>query len=145
VVTADQGEAALADVLARTAPDLLRYLERRLDPHEAADALGDVLVVAWRRAADVPRTGLEARLWLFGIARNAVLTTRRGRARRAGLHDRLDREPRTAGEPGADHGLEVRDAIDRLEPDLAELVRWCTGRGSRSPTRPGCSICPRAR
>jgi RNA polymerase sigma-70 factor (ECF subfamily) len=123
VVSADRTEAVLTDVLTSTAPDLLRYLERRLDPHDAADALGDVLLAAWRRVADLPETGHEARLWLFGIARHTVSTTRRGRSRRDGLAERVHREPAPAGEPGADRGVEVRDAIDRLEPDLAELVR----------------------
>lgn len=116
-------EAVLSDVLTSAAADLLRYLERRLGPDDAADALGDVLLVAWRRVSDLPANGTEARLWLFGIARNTVLNSRRGRVRRDGLAARAGRHAAGETQPGADHGLEVRDAIARLEPDLAELVR----------------------
>jgi RNA polymerase sigma-70 factor (ECF subfamily) len=122
VVSAER-QAVLADVLGTAAPDLLRYLERRLPADDAADALGEVLLVAWRRIDDLPATGDEARLWLFGIARNTVLSARRARSRRIGLAQQLDREPAARNVPGADRGLDVRDALDRLEPDLAELVR----------------------
>ncbi|WP_431836376.1 RNA polymerase sigma factor [Cellulomonas sp. Y8] len=116
-------DAALTDALAAAAPDVLRYLERRLGPDDAADALGDVLLVAWRRAGDRPEAADATRLWLFGIARNTVLTARRTRARRVGLVSRLIRQPAAQTQPAADRGLEVRDAIDRLDPDLAEVVR----------------------
>lgn len=125
VVTAarDRAEAVLADVLTTAAPDLLRYLESRLGPDDAPDALSDTLLVAWRRVADLPASGDEARAWLFGIARNTVLNSRRGRTRRVGLVARLrGHTPREDAAP-ADRGVEVRDAIDRLDPDLAELVR----------------------
>lgn len=105
--------------------DLLRYLESRLGTSDAPDALGDACVVAWRRAADLPVDPLEARLWLFGIARTTVLNARRGNHRRSDLAHHLHRHAlrdRTVS-AGADAGLEVRDAVDRLEPDLAELVR----------------------
>lgn len=125
VVTAarDRAEAVLADVLTTAAPDLLRYLESRLGPDDAPDALGEVLLVAWRRVADLPASGDEARAWLFGIARNTVLNSRRGRSRRTGLVARLRGHAPREDAPAADRGVEVRDAIDRLDPDLAEIVR----------------------
>lgn len=125
VVTAgrDRAEAVLADVLTTAAPDLLRYLEARLGADDAPDALSDVLLAAWRRAADLPTSGDEARAWLFGVARNVVLNSRRGRARRTGLVVRLRGHAPREDAPAADRGVEVRDAIERLDPDLAELVR----------------------
>lgn len=119
----DRAEAVLADVLTTAAPDLLRYLEARLGSDDAPDALSEVLLTAWRRVADLPTSGDEARAWLFGVARNTVLNSRRGRARRTGLVARLRGHAAREDAPAADRGVEVRDAIDRLDPDLAELVR----------------------
>ena len=52
--------------------DILKYLVRRcVDTDEAADALAETFIVAWRRIDVVP-DGLEGRLWLFGVARNVL-------------------------------------------------------------------------
>ncbi|MDY0914499.1 RNA polymerase sigma factor [Rathayibacter festucae] len=115
----------LSEVLARERGDLLRYLERRLGHHDAADALADVMLTAWRRAHLLPREAEPARMWLFGIARNVLANSERSERRRITLADRLQRVLATAPvevQP-ADDGAEVRDAIDRLAPEQAELVR----------------------
>lgn len=120
-----RADAVLTDALIANGPHLLRYLERRLGVDDAPDALGEVMVAAWRRCDDLPRDSQGARMWLFGIARNVVLNSQRGTRRRLGLADRLRQHQATRppGQDGADEGIEVRDAIGRLEPDLAELVR----------------------
>ena len=63
-------------------------------------------------------------MWLFGVARGTLLNHSRGERRRWALADRIrshvSQELSTAP---ADAGAEVRDAISRLDPDLAELVR----------------------
>jgi len=52
--------------------DILKYLIRRsASPEEAADALAETFLVAWRRIDIVPY-GLEGRLWLYGVARNVL-------------------------------------------------------------------------
>ena len=63
-------------------------------------------------------------MWLFGIARNVVLNHSRGERRRSRLAERL-RESVGALPPHNDAaaGLEVLDAIQRLDPDLAEVIR----------------------
>lgn len=64
-------------------------------------------------------------MWLFGIARGVIANALRGQVRRSRLADRLravTTGPQAQGAP-ADRGVEVRDAIDRLDPDLAEVVR----------------------
>ncbi|QGQ20357.1 sigma-70 family RNA polymerase sigma factor [Cellulomonas sp. JZ18] len=105
--------------------DLLAYLTRRVGPADAADLLADAMVAAWRRVDDLPVEPERARMWLFGIARNTLLNHHRGEVRRRRLADRV-REA-LAGDaataPAADAGAEVRDAVARLDPDLAELVR----------------------
>ncbi|UNK69387.1 RNA polymerase sigma factor [Microbacterium sp. H1-D42] len=110
--------------LESAASDLLAYLEWRVGADDAPDLLGETMVVAWRRVKELPKDAERARMWLFGIARGTLLNHQRGQRRRWALADRIRLqvcESPTA--PAADEGAEVRDAIDRLDPDLAELVR----------------------
>jgi RNA polymerase sigma factor (sigma-70 family) len=111
-------------VLNEAAPDLLTYLRRRVGDDDAPDQLAETLATAWRRIRVMPEDPEEARRWLFGIAYHTLLNHARGARRRHSLADRV----RTVlavgpGVPAADDGLEVRDAIARLDPRLAELVR----------------------
>lgn len=117
--------ARLTDALALASADLRRHLERRLGVEEAADALAELMVTAWRRVDALPEGEEDARMWLFGIARHVVGNVQRGERRRWRLADRLrDLLAQSPAEAGpADAGMEVRDAIARLEPAQAELVR----------------------
>lgn len=117
-------DAALIAVFEANASDLLAYLSRRVGPDDAADLLGETMVVAWRRVRQLPTGSERARMWLFGVARGTLLNHARGERRRWALADRI--RSRTAEELSAapaDTGSEVRDAIARLDPDLSELVR----------------------
>ncbi len=80
---------------------MLAYATRRVDqPHDAADVVADVFLVAWRRVDALP-TGDDARLWLYGVARKIVFNQRRSRQRRdrlgvrlrSQLVDRVERDP----------------------------------------------------
>ena len=63
-------------------------------------------------------------MWLFGIARGVLRNHHRGLQRRWALADRLrGHAALSMAAPPADEHLEVRDAIARLDPDLAEIVR----------------------
>ena len=117
-------DARLTRALDSSASALLAYLERRVGPDDAPDLLGETMVVAWRRVAELPGDTERARMWLFGIARGTLLNHARGLRRRWALADRIRLQVREAASaPPADEGADVRDAIDRLEPDLAELIR----------------------
>lgn len=117
-------ERDLTKVLEASADDLLAYLARRVGPDNAADLLGETMVVAWRRSADLPDEPERARMWLFGVARGTLANHARGQRRKWALADRLRLHLREASHaPAADEGIEVRDAIARLDPDLAEIVR----------------------
>lgn len=107
------------DLYRTTRADLLTYLIRRASsPEDAADALSETYLIAWRKLHAVPR-GEQARLWLFGVARNLLLKDA-GR-RRAGntLVSRITDELRASlilspgKDPPAGH--------DRLAAALASL------------------------
>lgn len=117
-------DAALIAVFDANASDLLAYLSRRVGPDDAADLLSETMVVAWRRVRRLPDDPERARMWLFGVARGTLLNHARGERRRWALADRIrSHADATLSADPADAGSEVRDAISRLEPDLAELVR----------------------
>lgn len=113
----------LTDALRITSADLLAYLERRVGRNDASDLLGETMVVAWRRITELPDDPERARMWLFGIARTTLLNHARGEVRRWALSDRFRNQTPACTAPAADQGIEVRDAIGRLDPDLAEIVR----------------------
>lgn len=115
-------DAHLTAVIASAAPALLAYLRRRVGPDDAPDLVGETMVVAWRRVAELPADAESARMWLFGIARGTLLNHARGERRRWALADRI-RDHVPASAPPADEGAEVRDAITRLDPEAGELVR----------------------
>jgi RNA polymerase sigma factor (sigma-70 family) len=64
-------------VYQQTRIPILAYLARRTESAEdAADMLGEVYLIAWRRITDLP-AGEQARLWLFGVARRVLANQRR--------------------------------------------------------------------
>lgn len=114
----------LTAALEASSADILSYLERRVGADDAPDLLGETMVVAWRRSPELPEDAERARMWLFGVARGALLNHARGSHRRWALADRIRLQLReNAAAPPSDAGAEVRDAIARLDPDLAEIVR----------------------
>lgn len=68
--------------------DIQAYCLRRLSPEDAAEAASEVFTVAWRRMDSMP-SGADARLWLFGVARNVVRNTGRSSRRRLRTTARL--------------------------------------------------------
>ena len=108
----------LTRLIETSGTDVLAYFERRVrDREDAADLLGETLLVAWRRAEIVPRDDTQARMWLFGVAR--------GVRRRIRLADALRDQLATASGGGhrGDRQDAVVAAVEDLPQDLAELVR----------------------
>lgn len=105
---------------------VLGYLLRRTDdPADAADALAETFLVAWRRVDDVP-DGDDARPWLFGVARRVLANQRRGERRRSVLSERLGQElavqlpavePQLGGE-----SARIRAALGRLSREDREVL-----------------------
>ncbi len=110
-------------------PSLLAYFARRIEPPEdAAVLLNELLEVVWRRASSAPAEPEELRMWMFGIARNLVLSQHRGWRRRAALAERL-RDELASREPMIDdaRGFMVRRAVRALpeaQRELIRLVHW---------------------
>ena len=104
---------------------VLAYVLRRVDdPEDAADAVAETFLVAWRRLDDVPR-GDGARPWLLGVARRVLANQRRGARRHTGLADRLGRELATqipVVEDASETDLLVRRALEALTDDDREIL-----------------------
>lgn len=116
---------AVETAIERELPALLAYFSRRVSvPEDAADLLGETLLVVWRRRSSIPATDAEARMWLFGVARKVLSQHYRASRRRSSLGERLRLEIshwRVDQQPA--DGAEVREAIAKLPRDDRELVR----------------------
>jgi RNA polymerase sigma-70 factor, ECF subfamily len=82
-------EARFRSVFEATFEDLLRFVERRVNPLAAEDVVAEVFLIAWRRLSDVPAAPEEARAWLFAVAQRSLANQRRGDARRRSLQVRV--------------------------------------------------------
>lgn len=110
---------------------ILGYVSRRAEsPDDAADVVAETFLTAWRRLDEVP-PGLEARLWLYGVARRVLANHRRGDRRRARLTERLREDISNligAAEPAASWELDaVNQALGRLreqDREVIGLVAW---------------------
>jgi RNA polymerase sigma-70 factor (ECF subfamily) len=130
VVAGDQvsaREQRFETLYAKHHPHVFGYVMRRCDgADDAADAIAETFLVAWRRIDDAPH-GEELRLWLYGVARRVLANQRRGERRRLALADRLRADLATHGlpfmapeTPGTDGAL--RAAFASLSPDDRELL-----------------------
>lgn len=101
-----------------------RYLLRRTDVDSAEDVLGDVLLVLWRRAEDIPD---EAPLpWCYAVARRCLANSRRGAQRRLRLLTRLADEvpiPVAADSPD-DELSEALTTLGESDRELLRLWAW---------------------
>lgn len=95
------------------------YCARRLPIGDANEAAAETFTVAWRRIDSVP-AGDEARLWLFGVARNVVRNAQRGGRRRGRLVAKAASVSDVAAPPP--ESIVVRRAEDRMvDVSLAAL------------------------
>src|SRR6266511_3820793 len=109
-VTGSEGEANRQErfrlIYQANSPPILGYVLRRTQsPDDAADVVAETFLTAWRRLDDLPR-GLEARLWLYGVARRVLANHRRGERRRLRLTERLRDD--------------IAQLLDASEPALSE-------------------------
>ena len=116
---------AVVAAIALASIDLLAYFEYRVGRDDAPDQLAETMITAWRRASALPDDPRQARMWLFGIAKFVLANAERSGRRRLRLASKLRdlTHINTGAAVAADDGIEVRDAIARLSPDHAELIR----------------------
>lgn len=115
----------------REAPGLLAYFMRRAaSPDDAADLLGDTLVIIWRRTSAIPDDDTRARMWMYGVARKVLSGYRRGARRRTALTDRLRDQlevmpvsPVTEAAV-ADDVLEALGQLAELDREIIRLAYW---------------------
>jgi RNA polymerase sigma-70 factor (ECF subfamily) len=120
--------ARIERIVEAHAEALLAYFMRRVEqPEDAADLLGDTLLVLWRKPESVPTDETEARMWMFGVARRVLSTQQRGRQRRDALVDRLRSQLAVDDGAGDPVHIDLRYALDQLEPvdqEIIRLVHW---------------------
>jgi RNA polymerase sigma-70 factor (ECF subfamily) len=124
LVNADRHHAVRVFV-ERESTALLSYFLRRTTSHDdAADLLGDTLLVIWRRESSIPTDQTEARMWMFGVARRVLSGERRSRSRRDALSERLGARLSAIAPSSADEDHSgVRAAIAMLPETDREIVR----------------------
>ena len=120
----DQRRRRVEDVVAEVGLPLQRYLRRRADASTADDVLGDVLLVLWRRADDIPSG--DPLPWCYGVARRCLANHVRGRKRHLRLLQRLSavrvEEAATAsGDAALDAALAALPATDA---EVLRLWAW---------------------
>jgi RNA polymerase sigma factor (sigma-70 family) len=122
----EEAEARFDRLYAEHCRAVLAYaLRRAADSQDAADVVAETFLVAWRRLDDVP-SAEAARLWLYGVARNAWANQQRSERRRERLTERLRRELPAALQavpPPAPQTGAVRAALRRLGPEDQEILR----------------------
>lgn len=111
---------------------MLAYFARRVNPvDDAADLLGDTLVIVWRKQSSIPREEVRARMWLYGVARKVLATHRRSAERRNALAERLRLELHESavdyrnGESSlAEHVRLLIAGLDERDQEIMGLVYW---------------------
>jgi RNA polymerase sigma-70 factor (ECF subfamily) len=127
-----------------TFSDIYAYATRSLAPDrsELDDVVAEVYLVAWRRIDELPQAPQD-RLWLFGVARNVVRSTKRSRNRRHLLVDRIRRQVRLPVGSSESTDVDVTGALQRLSPnerEVMQLVIWDELSVAETAEVLGCSI-----
>jgi RNA polymerase sigma-70 factor (ECF subfamily) len=122
----DKFEAVYRD----TYDQLTAYAGRRCDsPQDAADVVAETFTIVWRKIDELP-PGVEARLWVYGVARNVLADHRRNALRHQARHRELDAEMADLYGDPADHNVELNAIAQVLrtlsddDRELLLLVAW---------------------
>ncbi|MEV6018375.1 MULTISPECIES: sigma-70 family RNA polymerase sigma factor [unclassified Streptomyces] len=101
----------------RYAPDIHRYVARRLGDAVADDITADTFLVAFRIRSRYDRTRANARPWLYGIAGNLIGKQRRAEVRALRALARTGHDPLTVS--GGESWLEDTDSRIAAQGPLA--------------------------
>ena len=131
-VSARRDRASFMRIYDHFAPRLQRYLRNLGVPESMADELvQEALLTLWRKAAmfDPARASLST--WLYRVARNLYIDHVRRQPHWLPIQDGLDRldhaeSARLDSQPESSVDQDIlKQAIDRLPPVQAKLVRMC--------------------
>ena len=125
-VSAYSTDASFEAMFQATSLRVYAYARRHADPDAAADIVGEVYLVAWRRRRDLPEEPLP---WLLVTARNVLHRFWRNRSRSQRLMTELAGigALAAASDSSPEDRLAVADAFARLSEDDREtllLVGW---------------------
>ena len=123
-------ETRFRDVYRANDQTVLAYCIRRTSPpQDAADAVADTFLVAWRRLDDLP-VGEAETPWLLATARRVLSNQRRGERRFVELRARLATEIAThllsIEEPNDADDRAFADAFAGLTPDERDILGMST-------------------
>lgn len=114
IVRSRQDPGQFAVLFRRHAPELQRYVERRLGVAVAEDVVAETFLVAFRQRDGYESTRADARPWLYGIATNLI-----GRHRRSEI-----RQYRALARTGVDQVTEsFADRVDAIVSASATASR----------------------
>ena len=82
-----------AALFRRRAPEIRRYVTRRLGADAAEDVVAETFLVAFRQRSGYDLTRADARPWLYGIATNLIGRHRRSETRLLRALARIGRDP----------------------------------------------------
>ena len=101
------------------------------DRGAAEEIVQEVFLRAWRNAGRYDPERAAVRTWLYQIARNAIIDSRRRAAVRPGLpqHEPLDEHAGGASLDQAMLGWQVAAALERLTPEHRQMIRMAQFRG----------------
>jgi len=110
--------ASFAALYTETNADVLAFLLRRCPtPEDAADCLAETYLVAWEKRNQVP-DGVEARPWLFGVARNVMRRGHERHRRLAAAEQSLAEELQSAASA---RPARAPDELESITAALSEL------------------------
>ena len=119
----------LIELYESTHRDVFRYaLRRTQSEHAALDIVSDTFAVVWTRIHLAP-TSAEARLWVFGIARNILRNHGRSEIRRTRLMEKLSSQiAEIVDGPDADETTEFLvaslNSLDEITREIILLTTW---------------------
>ncbi len=120
-------EAAFAAIVRRHGPLVRGVCRRLLDHHDAEDAFQATFLVLLRKAASIVPREMVAN-WLYGVARQAALQTRRVTARRRARETKVVHMPEPAvveRDLGSDLGPLLDQELGRLPDKYRAVIVLC--------------------
>ncbi|MEU8386006.1 RNA polymerase sigma factor [Streptosporangium sp. NPDC048865] len=122
IVLSRREPEAFAAVFHRHAPDIKRYVTRRLGADAAEDVVADTFLAAFRQREGYDPAQPSARPWLYGIATNLIRRHKRVEVRQLRVLERTGVDPVTVPfTERSDERLSAGAARRRLAAALARL------------------------